>query len=320
MRKALFFLAIILLANSLPCLAQKFQGDGGLNLGNGPRGRGGGRSSSGGGAAAVTRTYHAEENPDLTPQRALQQQDTAILQYMSLGSQLETKKQWVNAEKAFTYVMKVSAIRDGVGSPKMIPTLQHLVKVTAAQGHWVEAIGYEQRLLGFANNATNPNPNAVINATISLANLYAEKSDFENAEQSFKDAYHLISEPSVPPEKKEAVAHAYGKFLRKLCRDDEAQRIDPIAVKKIPTSIDAAQSGGHETKPAVDSTGNSSTSTTSAKPTSATSTTSSDTKSAKPPGSTGTTSGDTTIAKPTSSTSAVPSNTTSSSGTVDPVH
>jgi len=176
----------------------------------------------------VTRTYRQAENPDLTPEQALAQQNRAIQQYTSMGYQFEAKKQWENAEKSLKYVLKVSALRDGVGSPKMVPILQHLAIVTSEQEHLEESIGFQERVLAFAKNQSDPIP--IINASVALANLYLRQQNFDKAESTIEEVYSLSQETkSLPAERKLAVAHVLGTVLRKQQRDAEAMKIDPIA-------------------------------------------------------------------------------------------
>jgi tetratricopeptide (TPR) repeat protein len=177
---------------------------------------------------AVTRTYHAEENPDLTPEKALQQQNGAIQQYSKMGYQLEAKRQWEKAELAFQYVLKVSAIRDGVGSPKMVPILQHLAVVMSEQGRMREAIGFQERVFGFAKNKTDQLQ--IINAGTALTNLYLRLPDIDKAESTAQEVYRLSQDTvSLPGTKKQEVAHFYGTVLRKIHKDGQAELVDPIA-------------------------------------------------------------------------------------------
>jgi tetratricopeptide (TPR) repeat protein len=145
-----------------------------------------------------------------------------------MGYQFEAKKQWENAEKSLEYVLKVSALRDGVGSQKMVPILQHLAIVTSQQEHLAEAIGFQERVLAFAKNQSDPIP--IINASVALANLYLRQQNFDKAESTIKEAYSLSQETkSLPEARKLAVAHVLGTVLRKQHRDAEAMKIDPIA-------------------------------------------------------------------------------------------
>ena len=61
----------------------------------------------------LTRSYQAM----LQAQQVALIQTKAIHQYMALGAQYEAKREWENAEKSFKYVLQVTALRDGPGSP-----------------------------------------------------------------------------------------------------------------------------------------------------------------------------------------------------------
>lgn len=232
----LLVLAVVSSAMPLPAFSQRAQ-DGvtypnlvpGGGSGSGSGARAGNRAApTRGSSGVVTRMYQAEENPDLTPEKALQMQNRAIQQYSNMGYQFEAKKQWENAQKSFEYVLKVSALRDGVGSPKMVPILQHLAVVTSEQEHLPEAIGFQERVLGFAKNEIEPLP--IINAGIALSNLYLRQNDFDKAESTIQETYTLSQGTTlIPAKKKLEVAHVFGTVLRKERKDGQAQMVDPLA-------------------------------------------------------------------------------------------
>jgi hypothetical protein len=216
----------LLNGNTSSSTGSKGNGNSGAQSGTG-RKSAPGRSSPG----AETRNYYSEVNPDLTPEKALQQQNGAIQQYSKMGYQLEAKHQWDKAEKVFEYVLKVSAIRDGVGSPKMVPVLQHLAVVTSEQGRTQEAIGYQERVLGFAKN--QPDQTQIINAGVGLAKLYLLLPDLDKAEATAQKAYKLSQDTvSIAPSKKQEIAHFYGTLLRKINKEGQAELIDPVASGK----------------------------------------------------------------------------------------
>ncbi|HEY9682925.1 MAG TPA: tetratricopeptide repeat protein [Oculatellaceae cyanobacterium] len=194
---------------------------------------------------SVTRTYQQGINPDLSPAQALYQQNRAIQTYSNLGYQFEAKKQWENAEKAFKYVLKVSVLRDGVGSPKMIPILQHLAVVASEQKHYPEAIGFQDRVVSFAKNSGDAT--AQVMAQVSLAKLYFFNQDMDNAESTMREAYVLTQQlPSLPDDKKKVVTRTFGKILRAENKDAEAVQVDP-------DPNDSEVSTKPETTPANDS-------------------------------------------------------------------
>jgi hypothetical protein len=245
-RNYLALLAAVSSMSLLPAYSQRLDpGASYPNLVNGSgAGSGAGSKMKGGtgsrsAPAAMTRTYHAEENPDLTPEKALQQQNGAIQQYSKIGYQLESKKQWNKAEIAFQYVLKVSAIRDGVGSPKMVPILQHLAVVTSEQGRMQEAVGFQERVFGFAKNQTDPLQ--IINAGVALTKLYLRQPDIDKAESTAEEIYNLSKDTaSLPGTKKQEIAHFYGTVLRKIHKYGQAELVDPVASSKDVSSKDVS--------------------------------------------------------------------------------
>jgi tetratricopeptide (TPR) repeat protein len=190
-------------------------------------GLGAGLAASLGRGALVGRTYQTAVDAQNSAAQALQVQTKAIQQYMKLGCQYETQKQWQNAEKSFRYVLQVSAMRDGVGSAKMVPTLQHLVHVSQEQGNFFDAIGFEQRVLQFAKNEKVPNPAAVINEQIRLATLYSAQQNYDQAASEARESYVMAKNTATLPKAKRQVAlKTYAEILRKLKKDAEAAAIE----------------------------------------------------------------------------------------------
>jgi len=140
-------------------------------------GLGAGLSASAGHGRVVTRSYQSA----LEAQQAVMAQTKAIEQYMKLGCQFESKKQWDNAEKSYQYVLKVVALRDGPGSSKAVPALQHLVTVNEQLNNLKEAIGFQERVVAFAKRASVPDCEATLTAQLRLSDLLVQKADFEKA-------------------------------------------------------------------------------------------------------------------------------------------
>jgi tetratricopeptide (TPR) repeat protein len=205
------------------------------------------------------RTYYQAENPNLTPAQALYQQNRAIQQYSNIGYQLEAKKQWENAEKAFNYVLKVSLLRDGVGSPKMVPILQHLAVVASEQKHYQEAIGFQERVVAFAKNKEDVS--AQVMAQTTLAKLFFFNQDSENAESTMREAYVLSQQaPTLSDDKKRIVTRTFGKILRAENKVAEAMQVDPDPGDSEPLQKDAAHptadaAGGKPTDSAASKSG-----------------------------------------------------------------
>ncbi len=151
----------------------------------------------------------------------------AIQQYMKLGCEFETKKQWGNAEKAFKYVLQVTALRDGPGSPKSVPALQHLATVSKAQNNWGDAISFQKTILIFVKGSQVPNQSAVVNAQSDLADSYVHRQEYVNAEPVLRESLDICdANPSVSSAKRKVVVAKYAKVLRQLNRDQEADALE----------------------------------------------------------------------------------------------
>ncbi len=203
-------------------------------------GLGAGLAASLGRGALVRNTYQSAADAQMSAAEALQVRTKAIEQYMKLGCQYQAKKQWQNAEKSFRYVLQVSALRDGPGSPKMVPTLQHLVGVSHAQGNIYDAVGFQERIVGFAKNQKIPDPVSVISAEITLSNLYLEQKNYLKAEPILQESYGLSQK--LPPEadaKRQVVIRTYAEVLRRLKKDELANSIAQPAI----TETKAAEPG-----------------------------------------------------------------------------
>jgi tetratricopeptide (TPR) repeat protein len=225
MRKTgLFLLAFVPLFLPTPAISQAIFESGSIDSMS--VGLGAGLAASLGGGKVVGRTYQSAVDAQMSAAQALSLQTKAIEQYMALGCQYQTKKQWQNAEKSFRYVLQVSALRDGPGSPKMVPTLQHLVGVSTAQGNLYDAIGFQTRVLGFAKNAKISDPASVLNAEIALSNLYLQQQDYHSAEPLIKESYEKSQSAEFPLEKRKVIVRTYAEVLRKLKKDEEALKLE----------------------------------------------------------------------------------------------
>ncbi len=120
-------------------------------------------------------------------------QARAIQQYVQMGTTYEAKKDWGNAEKAFRYVLTMVARMEGVGSPKSVPALQHLVKITAAQNNLGDAIDFQKTVVMFKRKDVNVNPLPVVNAQLDLSKLYVLKEDYSHAEIAANDSMSLAN-------------------------------------------------------------------------------------------------------------------------------
>jgi len=175
----------------------------------------------------ITRTYESA----VQAQQTAIAETKAIQQYVKLGSAYEAKKQWNSAEKSFDYALKVIALRDGVGSEKALPVLKHLVTVTCADHDFGQAVSYQKTVLQFAQAqaAKIPNPVAVINEQMTLANLYALKQDYVSAEPILQACLATAtSSDAVPAAKRVIVSTTYARILRKLHKDAQADAVEAM--------------------------------------------------------------------------------------------
>lgn len=232
-------------------------------------GLGAGLAASRGHGQVVRQSYEAMQEA----QKAALAQTKAIEQYTKLGCELESKKRWSDAQKSFTYVLKVVALRDGPGSPKSVPALQHLVTISKQQGNLVEAIDFQKTILAFSKSAKVPDPQAVLRSQVDLSNLFIVKNDYTSAEPVLRDALASNS-PAIPREKRRAAVTAYAKVLRKLHRDAEADALEEAedssaaSTAVVPTAPVGATAGvAASTPPVTNTTANTSTSAMTSTPT-----------------------------------------------------
>jgi hypothetical protein len=182
-------------------------------------------AASAGHGRVVTRSYESL----LETQQAALAQSRAIQAYMKLGCQFEAKKQWVNAEKSYKYVLQVIALRDGPGSAKSVPALQRLVTVSAAQNEIDRAIGFQETVLAFAQRAAVPDIKATLDAQLNLSSLFVHKEDYTSAESVLADSIALCNATSsVQPERRRLAFRTYAKVLRKLHKDSAADKIEVL--------------------------------------------------------------------------------------------
>jgi hypothetical protein len=172
-------------------------------------------------------------------QQAILAQTRAIEQYMRLGAEYETKKQWQNAEKSFRYVLQVSALRDGPGSEKTVPALKHLVNVCKAQHNLDDAVGFQKRVVGLVE--AGQSPAATFNARIDLSNLFIEKEEYSEAEPVLAHSIEQSVDPkTVSTEKRILALQTYARVLKKLKKDSKAQVVEELIAKEQGHPADAA--------------------------------------------------------------------------------
>jgi hypothetical protein len=209
---------------AMPCYSQGIIDAGGAQ--SAALGLGAGLSASASHGRVVTRSYESA----LQAQQAALVQTKAMEQYMKLGCQFESKKQWDNAEKSYEYVLKVVALRDGPGSPNGVPALQHLVTVNRELNNLPQAIDFQERVLAFAKRASVQDYQATVTAQLNLSDLLIRKSDFESAAPVLAESVALCNDnPSIPLKRRRVALKTYATVLRKLHKDADAEAIEAQA-------------------------------------------------------------------------------------------
>jgi len=218
----------------MPCVeAQAIFESGGVHAS--AAGSGAGMAASANHGKVVTRSYDSI----VQSQQAILAQTRAIEQYMRLGADYETKKQWQNAEKSFRYVLQVSALRDGPGSEKTVPALKHLVTICKAQNNLEDAVGFQKRVVGLAE--AGQSPAATFNARIDLSNLFIEKEEYSEAEPVLAQSVEQSTDQKVVPASKRILAlKTYASVLKKLKKDSKAQVVEESIAKEEVESAGAA--------------------------------------------------------------------------------
>jgi hypothetical protein len=180
-------------------------------------------ASLGNHSKVVSRSYQSV----VKAQQGALAQTKAIEQYMKFGCQLEAQKKWADAERSFKYVLQVVSRRDGPGSVKSVPALEHLVSVTKAQNKLDDAINFQETVLAFKKAESTPNPNEVVKAQSSLSNLLEQNNDYRDAASVLRQSVsYYNSHPFLPAKDKRATRSSYAKVLRKLHKDEEAELIE----------------------------------------------------------------------------------------------
>jgi hypothetical protein len=194
--------------------------------------RGGGRPPGPPVHAKITVRSHDEL---MAAWRIKVQQTLAIEKYNKFANQLEIQKKWADAESNFRYVLKLVALRDGPGSPKSVPVLEHLVKLNEIQKNTDKAMSYQETALLLIKAQDPPNKQAILDNERSLGELYVQMAEYKDAESVLKDAMIICkAEPSVPVQSRSAVYQTYGRVLRQLHKDAEAQAIEASPDYKAP--------------------------------------------------------------------------------------
>lgn len=230
------WLSLVSLVVAQPGMAQSIMEAGGTYAG--AAGLGAGAAASMNRGKVLTKSYEAV----VEAERAVAAQSKAIESYMKAGCDYEAKKQWANAQQAYTYALKVVAMRDGPGSPHSFPVLQHLVTVTRAQNEVGEAINYQKTVVGMARVAHTFDAASIISEEAKLSDLYMQKNDYASAEPVLRQSVALCQENKTVPRIKRIVTRAtYAKVLRKLGKTAEADAIEATDGDPVTGSTQTAQ-------------------------------------------------------------------------------
>ncbi|MBS2003668.1 MAG: hypothetical protein JST44_19280 [Cyanobacteria bacterium SZAS LIN-5] len=220
-RRILLLLLTIPVIQPMPVSAQSTMEFGAVHAG--AIGLGAGLAASRSHGQVVRRSYEAM----IEAEKATIAQTKAIEQYMTLGCQLESKKRWSDAEKSFAYVLKVVALRDGPGSIKGLPALQHLVNVSKQQGKITEAIDFQKTVVAFAKSPKVPDQQLLLRSQIDLTDLFLIKNDYTNAETVLRETItDNKSYQALPAAKRRKTIQTYANVLRKLNRDSDADALE----------------------------------------------------------------------------------------------
>ena len=186
-------------------------------------GVGAGVAASANHGQVLKNTYEAA----LQAQQAAIAQSKAVQQYMTIGSKQEAQKDWLSAEKSFKYVLQIIAKRDGPGSEKSVPVLQHLVKVNKEQNKLDDAIGYQKTVVAFTKASPGHHDGAVLKAQNTLTTLFVDNRNYTAAEPVVRQSYALCTNnPSLPAEDRRVTCETYAVILHKLNREEDAKAIE----------------------------------------------------------------------------------------------
>jgi len=205
-----------------PCFGQGMGEYGGAQAG--VAGLGAGLAASLNHGKMVRHSYQAVINA----QQVLVMQTKAIEQYMKVGCEQETKKKWAAAEESFRYVLTVIARRDGPGSSKGLPALEHLVSVAKAQDKIEDAISYQKTVIAFEKSAPSQNVSAIVKAQNNLSNLFVTRGDYASAEPFLRDSVAICNthRSSLSSSQRHNTVISYSKVLRKLKKNAEAETLE----------------------------------------------------------------------------------------------
>lgn len=237
----------------LPVSAQSIMEFGDLRAGAAGTGAGAGMSAGLGHKNALNKSFQKVTKSMTAAQKAaFDQQSQAINQYWASGCQYEVAKQWSNAEKTFAYVLTVITMRDGAKSASRVPVLQKLVTATKAQKKLDQAIAYQKSIADFHKTTSRPDERAIVKAEQELSGLYLDKHDYASAEPVLKDSVALYQKyPTLPKQQRIVTLRTYSTVLRKLKKNDEADKIDKSLIPETVTKPQVTDTAVSTAKPTL---------------------------------------------------------------------
>ena len=239
-KHGLHWLLAVTLLTIQPCHSQAIMEFGGVNASSVGLGAGLGLSLSHG--MALTHSYQAAASA----QAAIIDKSRAIEQYMKMGYDYEARKDLDSAEKAYRYALQVIASRDGPGSPKSVPALQHLVSIASMQQRWNDALNMQKTVVKFSQQ--NPNDvSGAVREQINLSKLFIQTNNLPQAEVNLRETITLCdSHPSVPAAQRDAALSQYAQVLKQMDNQSTPTAAQstvikpPSNVEETTASLDAA--------------------------------------------------------------------------------
>lgn len=152
-----------------------------------------------------------------------------VANYQSSGSRFEANRKWPEAEQSFRSALKAVALREGPGSFKSVPVLQHLVTATREQGKFGDAISFQKTVVAFARRS---GPAILQKEQENLAKLYADSGNYAQAEPLMKSAYEVCNaRTDASRDERLEIMRSYADILRKLHKDAEANQLEAEIAK-----------------------------------------------------------------------------------------
>lgn len=230
--KRLLWVALTPFLLSVPAHAQGMMEFGGVNTISpaGAAGLGAGAAASMNHGNVMKKTFGAA----VQVQQSVAEQTRAIEQQIKTGCELEAKKQWEAAEKAYTSALAMIVRRDGPKSPQQVPILHKLVNVCQQGKNMYQAISFQKNIVDFAKTSNNKDPQVVATAQIKLSDLYMASKDYSSAEPLLRDSLAMFDAyPTMSRAARLKARKDYAITLRAHFKDAEADAIEAEDAKEL---------------------------------------------------------------------------------------